>query len=270
MYTEDDLTIYTDGSSYPNPRKGGIGIRFVTINESGHEEVNDISSPGYKGATNNQMELYACIVALIEAQKQYDLSEFNKITLLSDSKYVVENHTYAIFNWPKNKWRNLEGRPIENADLWKKLVNEIKKIRIPVKFKWVKGHSKSRHNKAVDNLAKQSAKNAINDPLHIVSVRRKTSKQSVSIGSVEMKGQSLYIRIITTQYMPLQQLYKYKYEVLSEESKYYGNIDIIYSEESIRDGHCYFVTVNENTKNPRIKSVLKEIDCKTGETIEEY
>ena len=109
MIIEGALNIYADGSSYSGPRKGGIGIRFVTINDKGYEDVRDIEPPGHKGATNNQMELYACVEALKEAQKMYDLGYFSKIIINSDSKYVVDNYRNALFNWSGNGWRNYQG-----------------------------------------------------------------------------------------------------------------------------------------------------------------
>ena len=64
MTYEDALNIYTDGSCLSNPRRGGIGIRYIVINAAGDEEWVDEAPPGYKQATNNELELMACIVAL--------------------------------------------------------------------------------------------------------------------------------------------------------------------------------------------------------------
>lgn len=99
MLREDALNIHTDGSSYSGPRVGGIGIRFVTINELGDEIVEDIPVPGYKGATNNQMELYACVEALKETQRYQDLGSVNSVEIFTDSQYIVNNHTSAMFQW---------------------------------------------------------------------------------------------------------------------------------------------------------------------------
>jgi ribonuclease HI len=64
MLKENALNIYTDGSMLPSPRAGGIGIVFAVINDAGDVEIiKDRDRPGYKGATNNQMELEACISA---------------------------------------------------------------------------------------------------------------------------------------------------------------------------------------------------------------
>ncbi|MCP3682370.1 MAG: ribonuclease HI [bacterium] len=267
MIIDDALNIYTDGSSFSGPRKGGIGIRFITIDDNGNEVCHDIEQSGYKGATNNQMELYACMQALKEARRIYDLSSFNKIVINSDSRYVVDNHTRALFNWSKNKWRNREGRPVENAGIWRELLKAIKRTNRIVEFNWVQSHSKDEHNKAVDKLAKGSARSATNKPLTVVSVRKKKTDKAVEIGSVKMQGQRLLVHIITTEYLRPQSIYKYKYEVISRKSKYYGYVDLIFSKLSIRDGHCYCVSLNKNTGNPMIVNILAEIDCKTGERI---
>ena len=67
MIEEDALNIFTDGSCLPAPRRGGVGIHFVLIDESGSETVEEFAVPGYRGETNNRMELLACLIALREA-----------------------------------------------------------------------------------------------------------------------------------------------------------------------------------------------------------
>jgi hypothetical protein len=56
---DDALTIYVDGSMYEGPRRGGMGVLFVWVNDAGDEETWDHSIPSTKGATNNEMELEA-------------------------------------------------------------------------------------------------------------------------------------------------------------------------------------------------------------------
>lgn len=262
---ENALNIYTDGSSFSGPRRGGIGIRFIAVDGLGNEGINNSEIPGYKGATNNQMELYACVAALKEARGSYDLRSFNSIEIFTDSQYVADNYLSAMFTWPSNKWRNRDGRPIANADIWKEFVKLIKKVTpLRVNVHWVKGHGKDEHNKAADKLARKSAKNPLNPPLTVVDVRRKQTDKSVEIGSVEMRGQRLCVRIITSEYWKVQKLVKYKYEVLSKGSKYSGNVDIIFSNKDMRAGHHYEVVVNKETSNPRITKVLRELERKTS------
>lgn len=259
MVYENALNIYTDGSSLPRPRRGGIGIRYITIDESGNEVIDDHALPGYKDATNNEMELMACIKALEGAYNHEKIESVDRVYVFTDSMYVRDNLVRAMYEWPKQQWLNRDGRPIENAALWKELVRQKKKIYRRVEFRWVKGHSNNPHNKAVDKLAKQSAKGVLNQPLKVATVRRKTTGLSVQRGSVKMHCQTLAIRIITDTFLRPQRVYKYKYEVLAGSSEYCGNVDWIYSDHLLRAGHHYDVRVNDDTKNPRIVEVLGEL-----------
>ena len=44
---DDALNIFTDGSSLGKPRTGGIAVRFVMINSSGEEQLQDFDFDGY-------------------------------------------------------------------------------------------------------------------------------------------------------------------------------------------------------------------------------
>lgn len=257
---EDALNIYTDGSSFQHPRRGGMGIRYVIVNSDGHELLRDEVPLGYKQATNNEMELLACVLALRGIPSEFVTSAVQRIVIFTDSKYVVDNFRNAVWSWPRQKWCSAEGWPIENVDIWKQLVREVQKAPLRVNFTWVKGHSKNMHNKAVDKLAKQSANGFLNEPLKIISVRRKKSKQSVSIGSVRIEGQELDIRIITDNHMRRQKLWKYKYEVLAGDSPYAGCVDLIFSKLLLRAGRSYRVIVGENQKRPEIVEIIQEFE----------
>jgi ribonuclease HI len=259
MLEENTLNIFTDGSSLSSPRIGGIGVRFVIVNSIGEEKIQDFQFAGYKNATNNQMELYACIVALKEAIKLGLSKNITKVVIYSDALYIVDNYKKAMFEWPRTRWITRSGRPVLNADLWKEFVKRVKNIGIRVEIKWVKGHSKNEHNKAADKLARASANMPLNRPLTQVSVRRKKSSKSVSVGSVEMSGQRITIRIITSEPLKVHRLWKYKYEVISKHSRYRGNVDIIFSVHFLSTGHTYYVRVNCNTSNPRVEKVFREI-----------
>jgi ribonuclease HI len=75
---ERALHIYTDGSSYSNPRRGGVGVLYVVFSSLDEELVTELSFPGYKEGTNNQMELYACILGLRNAGKNFDLTKYRR------------------------------------------------------------------------------------------------------------------------------------------------------------------------------------------------
>jgi ribonuclease HI len=265
---EDALNIYTDGSSLQRPRRGGVGIRYIVINEVGDEECVDECPPGYKEGTNNEMELLAPILALRGIPDEMMTSSIDRIYVFTDSMYVRDHFYRATHVWPANGWCNRHGRPIENVKLWKDLVREVKKAPKRVEFRWVKGHGTNKHNKAVDKLAKQSANSAIlNDPLTVQSVRRKLTNESVEVGSVKMEGQALDIRIITDKWMREQKVWRYKYEVLPSDSPYSGKVDLIFSklEFQLRAHHSYKVVVCDDQTNPRILELIDEILKEDGE-----
>ena len=265
MVIENAINIYTDGSSFSRPRSGGIGIRLVIINSSGQEEVEDKSLAGYTAATNNQMELYACIEGLKVAMRHSAFDSFGHIAIHSDSQYVTENYIRAFYVWSKNKWCNYYGKPVDNATLWKELLHTVKKCYNHYKkvdFYWVEGHAKNQHNKAADKLARQSGRKAFNPPLTVVKVRRKLSAKSVEPGCVPMLNQRISIRIITDEYLKLQKRFKYKYEVISKSNPYSGNIDFAYSEIILNAGHCYSIRFNDSPHNPTITKMFKELPKK--------
>jgi ribonuclease HI len=264
MLAENSLHIYTDGSSLPSPRRGGIGIRFHLIDSEGREEIIDSRHAGYEGATNNQMELQACIEALEEAHDLGLATSVSKIVVHTDSQYVAENVKQAIFTWPTQRWTTRAGTPVLNADLWKRLVRAIKNAGRRVEFEWVQGHSKDLHNRAVDKMAKGSAKSTLKPALSVVSVRKKWTAESVSIGSVRMLGQRLSIRVITCEWLHQQKLWKLKYEVISAGSPFVGKVDIMYATSVLADGHSYFVQVNQDTASPRIVRVVRELTDPDG------
>ena len=256
---ENALNIFMDGSSFGSPRRGGVGVRFVQINSAGEEVVQDVEFLGHRNATNNQMELKACILALAEALRLGLIPQVDKVIIFTDSLYVADNYQKAMFEWPKAKWRTRSGRPVLNAQLWKELTTAMKRAGKRVDIKWVKGHSKSLHNRAVDKMARRSANVAVGRPLSAVHVRKKLSPGEVEVGSVIMRGQTMLIHIVTTEYLPVQGVWKAKYEVVSKGSPDYQCIDIVFSSHLLAAGHTYLVRVNDETKNPTVVEVLREL-----------
>jgi ribonuclease HI len=265
---ENSLTVFTDGSMLPRPRRGGIGIRFVRTDDVGNETVFDHLEPGHTGATNNQMELKAVIVALrlIDGGRLPAgmLDNLRKIDIITDSHYVADNLRNALFEWPNNKWNRHTGAPVLNVDLWKDLTREYKKMaRLNrLELKWGKGHSGSNpHNRVADKLAKQSAREANRVLNPSLTVRRKKTDKVVEPGSVPMLGQRLTIRIISTDYLRAHRLYRHRYEVMSKKSLYRGNVDFaVSSEPRIAPNHTYYVTMNRDSNNPRIVKLIREVE----------
>ena len=260
MQDHNALNIYTDGSSCLSPRRGGVGVRYVfPESRIGKDKIIDLELLGYKGASNNQMELMACITALEKTRDLEKIENINRIIIHTDSSYVVDNYKRAVFQWSKQGWKKESGEPVSNVSLWKRLIKEVDKVSIIVDIAWIKGHSKNENNNAVDKLAKQSAKKATRPSIEHVNTRRKTSNNKTVRGSVEMKGQKLRIRIITGEYLKEQRISKYRYEVMSNTSKYYQCVDIIYSKLPLRVGHELVVSFNKNNNFPQIRKVYRDI-----------
>ncbi|MFA6520360.1 MAG: ribonuclease H [Candidatus Paceibacterota bacterium] len=255
----DPLLIYTDGSSAPNPRKGGVGMRFIFPGG----EIKDFTPYGYKGATNNMMELQAPILALKEVLKINDIKGAENIVVYTDSQYVVNNYKTAMFTWPRMKWLKSNGEPVANTEQWKELLRLMRRMgqtfRVYVDFVKVKGHSGDQHNEAVDKLAKQSRKGVLKGVLSNVNVRRKITNKMTIRGSVEGEGQRLRIKIVSSEWVKSHKEYKYRFEVLSKKSKYFGNMDFAWHKDPMRVGHIFDIMLMDGLTYCRIKKIIGEV-----------
>jgi ribonuclease HI len=132
-------TIYTDGSCRANGN-GGLGVIWLKNGKKVFE-----FSKGFKGTTNNQMELFAIYIGLKSITKPIDSLE-----VVSDSEYALG----CIFNPNWNPKKN------------KKLISKIKKqleitqslVKDPIKYRHIYGHQKEGSedmiwNNYVDKLA---------------------------------------------------------------------------------------------------------------------
>lgn len=139
-----EIEIFCDGSSLGNPGPGGYGVilRYVSYEKE--------LSRGYKITTNNRMELLGALAALSA------LKEPCKVTLYSDSNYVIQGMTAWRFSWRKNDWDNARKKNLKNLDLWQQLDKEAQKHDIT--WQWVKGHNGHPENERCDILAKNAAK----------------------------------------------------------------------------------------------------------------
>lgn len=237
-------------------------MRFIHVGDDGHEVYEDVSPPGYRDGTNQEMELRSCIEALEllkRGKTKVPMERFKKILIHTDSQYVVNCFKTALYEWQVNGWRTFGGAPVVNAKLWNDLIRAVSRSGKQVEFTWVKGHKSSDHNKVADKLAKLSANSPLRDALHTGAVRRKESNRQVVPGSVELSGQLLTIRIISERYLPRQKCSQYRYEVMSKKSPFFGCVDFVYSDQLLRAGHTYRVRFNSDSRNSQIAKLFREV-----------
>ncbi len=141
------VEIFTDGACKGNPGPGGWG---ALLRMGRHEKELSGSEPD---TTNNRMEMTAAIRALNA------LIEPCRVTLHTDSRYLIDGMTKWIEGWKKKGWINASKKPVRNEDLWHDLIEAAAPHEI--QWEWVKGHSDHPENDRVDKLASDAA-DAIN------------------------------------------------------------------------------------------------------------
>ena len=135
--------IYTDGSCLSNPGRGGWAWAIPD---------GDFATGAAAQTTNQRMEMTAALEALQSVPDE-------DIEIVSDSTYVVkcfQDRWWA--GWHRRGWKNSQGQPVANRDLWEPLLEVALDERRTITFSWVKGHSGDRWNDAVDELALAAAK----------------------------------------------------------------------------------------------------------------
>ncbi len=97
------------------------------------------------------MELRAAITGL----RQIKRNEPAKVTVYSDSQYVILGMTERLHKWRAKGWRTSSGQPVKNKELWEALV--AVSDGLDVEWQWVRGHNGDPRNEEADVLAYQAA-----------------------------------------------------------------------------------------------------------------
>jgi ribonuclease HI len=134
------ILVYTDGACSGNPGPGGYG---AILRYNGTEKE---LSGGCRGTTNNRMEIMGAIAAL------ESLREPCEVTIVTDSQYLVNSiEKRWVFGWKARGWRRGKNEPVQNIDLWKRLLPLLELHRVT--FQWVRGHAGHPENERCDALA---------------------------------------------------------------------------------------------------------------------
>ncbi len=228
----------------------------------------------YEWATNNEMELGACIDWLTKLLDE-NLENFKKIIIVTDSKYVY-NKSFSILRW--NSFNNLKTKdwdPIANEKELKKLRKIICKIyqthRKYVYFDLVKGHSNNENNNKADTSAREWAQSNNRVKLNTKTTRARLFKSKGAKSYIEeIWGKEILIHTYFNKYL-WKKNQKDNYEIVSRDNKkffmkcwrinYKGNplsSEFIYLVKISNNWHQIEEIIEEKNKEEIITEMLKD------------
>ena len=142
---KENIVIYCDGACSGNQFDKNVG-GWGAVLKSGDNTRTFYG--GERNTTNQRMELTACIKALVQVK-----ARDRHIDVYSDSAYLVNCFKDKWYErWVAKGWKNSKGQPVENRDLWEKLLDLLGKY--DVTFHKVSGHSGDDLNELADQLAR--------------------------------------------------------------------------------------------------------------------
>ncbi len=268
---ENTLYIFTDWASRPvfnhkrnkkTWRHGGMGIWFAYYDKNFNlieEDKSDYIS--YTQATNQDMELWASIAAL-EYLTTINLSDFNKVIIVTDSLFLCDNRKCAVYGYRDRPWvsrKTKDGDMVKHKKERKKLAKHRKEVsRIHMKsveFERVKGHQKNNpdderveFNKKADESAVKWAKSTKRVWNSTVSLRApffKGSKRNKET-YLDLWGQTVYIHIHNSTYYRKKR-FRYNYEVVSWDNPYFMQTGWIhYDKKTLSAEFIYLVKMKDD------------------------
>jgi ribonuclease HI len=142
---KDKVIIYCDGACSGNQFKSNAGGWGAILKYKDH--VKEIHG-GELNTTNQRMEITACIKALEQLN-----STAYPVEIYTDSSYLANCMLQRwYFKWQRNGWQNASRKPVENRDLWERLLELLEGRRVT--FHKVKGHAGDTLNELADELAR--------------------------------------------------------------------------------------------------------------------
>ncbi len=250
---EHILYIFTDWASraalWKVPKRvGGIWIFFVYCWQDGNVKYDDMSDYiGYLWSTNNDMELLACVEGLRIAY-EVKIFWFQKIIVVSDSTFVVENSWSAIFWQWSMRWRTtVNGDPIVHKADWKKLTKYCQMLyddfKVRVQFHRVKWHKDNEYNNMADKSAVKWAQIWVRKKISSTSVRKQFLKNGIWYKPwfLPLDQDPVYIHPYT--HRPIKgKWYRCNYTLISWDHEYFNYKWWIYSEKALSSEYIYLIT----------------------------
>ncbi|MEB3299155.1 MAG: ribonuclease HI [Candidatus Sericytochromatia bacterium] len=136
---------FCDASCSGNPGPGAAAAILVALEGSLVARELEIVSEVTPQTTNQREELKAGLLILEQLKRP------TRLTITSDSRYLVDGMTRWLTGWVRKGWKTAGGGPVANQDLWLRL-QELA-ARHDVTWQWVKGHAGHPYNERCDRLA---------------------------------------------------------------------------------------------------------------------
>jgi ribonuclease HI len=94
------------------------------------------------------------LTAAIEALKSIEIG--SRVTLCSDSEYLIGGMRHLADRWLLQGWRNTRGQPLRDQTLWQTLL--ILRASHFIDWRWVRGHNGHPRQTEADALAYMEAR----------------------------------------------------------------------------------------------------------------
>lgn len=207
------------------------------------------------------MEIRALIKALEYIKdNSSDLkdNEINQIEIRSDSETAIKCYKYAE-DWRTNSWNGLDGHPISNVDLVKRILTLKSSINFSYRVEYILNKSTEQTVK-VDKLAKAAADQPTKDDIGYI--KPKACRTSVKGRTLlfDANGQKLKIKVF--EHCPLNKrknsLYKVKFEITNNgiTEKYFAYC-LQAVNALLHRHHFYIAQFNCDRKKPMIEEVAE-------------
>ncbi|XP_030560300.1 ribonuclease H1 [Drosophila novamexicana] len=150
LNAEGYVIVYTDGSCLGNGRKdacAGFGVYF------GDNHQLNAAKPVLGRVTNNVGEIQAAIYAIKTA---LDLG-IKKLSINTDSQFLINSITKWVPGWKKRGWRLPNMEPVKNVVDFKELDELLQSKEINVNWNYVEAHKGIKGNEMADKLARQGS-----------------------------------------------------------------------------------------------------------------
>ena len=146
--SEKSYIIYTDGACSGNPGPGGWGAVIL----DSENQVQELGGGDF-ATTNNRMEMTGALEALKFISKINSPEEI-KITIYTDSTYLIRGITQWAWGWRKNNWKTSAGNEVSNRDIWEDLTAVLGRLKgSKVSWLYVRGHKGTPGNERCDEIA---------------------------------------------------------------------------------------------------------------------